>query len=199
MTTTRMLMTAGLAMLSALCAGCGGSSRPVTMDTWRSSAIKFTADQANGDSAALRETSIGGVPSSFAVIGAKSPDASTDVAGVLLGRRSIQGRDWLLFLVGTTTKRQITDVHVAMMSDGPGQTEWREGPPDPAALKAYRDAGLSKYRVADSKGKTTPQPEWFPREQDAFSLEVSGDRASVTDRNSGAKWTLSLAAPVAAK
>lgn len=199
MTTTRMLMTAGLAMLSALCAGCGGSSRPVTMDTWRSSAIKFTTDQANGDSAALRDTSIGGVPSTFAVIGAKSPDASTDVAGVLLGRRSVQGRDWLVFLVGSTTKRQVTDIHVAMMSDGTGPTEWREGVSDAAALKAYRDAGASKYRMPDSTGKPLPKPEWFPREQDAFSLEVSGDRVSVTDRNSGAKWTLSLAAPVAAK
>jgi hypothetical protein len=193
MNTTCLLRTVGLATLAALLAGCGGSSRPVTMDAWRSSVRKFADDQGNADTASLRDQAAGGA--GFAVTGAKSPDESTDVAGVLVGRRPAQGRDWLVFLVGAVTKRQVTDIHVAMMSDAPGKPQWREGASDPVSLKTYRDAGISKYRTPDAKGKQSPQPEWFPREQDAFTLEVSDDRVTVTDRNSGAKWVLSLASP----
>lgn len=181
-----------LGLFTLLLGGCS-SSRVITLGEWRDEARDYAQQQCAGDAGGLRLEPDDQGRSTFCIIGAHAAEKSTDVSGVLLGRRRVAGQDWLVFLVGSTARNVVTDIHIAALLDSGTVSTWKEGSSDAASLKAYRDRGVPAFRTADASGKFTPPPERFPREQDAFTLETTDDSIAVTDRTSGARWTLSLA------
>jgi hypothetical protein len=108
-----------------------------------------------------------------------------DVQGVLIGKQASAGTDWYIFLVGIIRRGgyrplDIDDIRVVGFSLRGGRASWQISAADPSAVQRYRD---SLERAAAIR---------FPGDTDRFSLEVSGDRMSVTEVRSGVAWSLGL-------
>lgn len=179
----------------------GCSSKRVTMHAWQGELDEFAATHADGDLIFLREDAGGGIGGDgagslrqqFGVLAAKSPDDSTDVMGVLLGRRNIQGEDWLVFLIGSVKQRIVQDIRVALRSDSPTQSKWLLGRADSASVAQYRRFKQDPWLSANPNQKQAPAALLgFPSEQDVYQLETAGNTVSVLESKSGARWTLVL-------
>jgi hypothetical protein len=120
-----------------------------------------------------------------------------DVAGVLVGFPAVEGRRWYVFMVATIrvtgntglaeTAAAIVDVRpVALRVEG-GRFVWQRGAADDAATERYVRA-----RVTAPAEQTAHR--LFPGRADVFALTVDGSVVSVTERGSGARWTLSVSA-----
>lgn len=179
--------------LAIIVSGAGCASKHVSLESWRTSLEQYAVNHASGDLHFLRDDAGAASRPRFAVIGADSPDESTDIVGVLLGRRTIQGRDWLVFLVGTLKSQSIEDVRVALLADAPEPYRWEISQPDPAALQVYRQSKETAWRALHPNRNEPPRLAMtFPADEDVYRLEVAGNTISITEEHSRAKWTLVL-------
>jgi hypothetical protein len=110
-----------------------------------------------------------------------------DVTGLLLGRQTLGGRHWYLFIVGIVQRESyrpvaIRDMRLVAFSTGGALPDWRLGAADPRSLAQYRDA------------YTHQKPVRFPADDDSYGVETAGDQVKVREVRSGAEWTLPLTA-----
>ena len=190
-----------VAIFAFACAqGC--ESRRATMGSWQKTLSQYSAAQANNDLSFLRGDpgtggaggpgTEGGRPQ-FSIIGAKSADDSTDVTGVLLGRRTLIGRDWFIFILGGIVDRRVEEIRVAILEDAPGKPMWVVGRPDSVSLATYQQ---HKRTMWQSQNPARPEPPpalmGFPGESDVFELQTAQNTISVVEKTSGARWTLVL-------
>ena len=110
-----------------------------------------------------------------------------DVTGLLLGRQTLGGRHWYLFIVGIVERKRyrpvtIRDMRLVALSSGGALPDWRLG-------AAYGES-LERYRHA----YTHQRPVRFPAADDGYRIETAGYQVSVRERRSGAEWTLLLTA-----
>ena len=169
----------------------GCASKRITMREWQGNLDQFAATQADSDLIFLRERPEDSPRKQFVVIGAKSPDDSTDVTGLLLGRRHIQGDDWVLFLLGSVNDRIVQDIRVALRSDSPAQPKWLIGRADSSSVAQYRRFKQDAWLTSNPTQKQVPKALLgFPSEEDVYQLETAGNTISVTESKSGARWTL---------
>jgi hypothetical protein len=167
-----------------------GCSSSVSLTHWQKALEKHIADNAGGDSSFLREDNGDSLPR-FAVLGHALPEKSTDVSGVVLGRRSIAGTEWLIFLTAAVKHEEVEDIRLALYDDGPGPPRWVISEPNPDALTAYERARVSRWRKLHPVRTTAPATEGlFPPEDDRFQLTIAGNTASVVHEDSGARWTV---------
>src|SRR5688572_11704018 len=92
----------------------GACSNRVTLREWQNELERYIAQQADEDASFLREGVPGASPGRFDVIGGEWAHKATDVTGLLLGRRKIQDRDWLIFLVGSVKNQTVQDIRIAL-------------------------------------------------------------------------------------
>ena len=176
----RACVLIGLCGVALLCTGCGGGR--ATMAQWQREVESYIASRGRGDPNALRDVvSPPGRPI-FSTHGGENPAQSTDVIGLLLGQRPIEGEPATIFLVAVVNKGQVQDVRIAALSRQEDRLRWRIGAADSRALLAYRD-----HR------RSVPQHPPWPAREDAFDLAVTPTAITVTERASGARWTLPLA------
>jgi len=178
-----------LTLAISIVAGC---QRSVSIESWQKGLEQSVAKQESGDLSFLRDRNSESSLRQFTVIGAPSPENSTDVTGVLMGRRAIDDRQWMIFLVGSVRKRIVHDIRVAMLSDDGGSPrQWLVSRSDPEALKTYLRDKNNAWRALHP-GRTEPPTDAlsFPTEDDMFQLEVAGNTISVIHPKSGARWTL---------
>jgi hypothetical protein len=164
------------------------------MAEWRRSVQRHSSQESHGDLSFLRQSPIGDDSRPvFSMIGADSPDSSTDVTGVLLARRTIAGRDWLLFLVGSVKRRQVENIRIALRSDDDQKIKWIMGPSDRQALAAYLRHRENTWKDLHPERTVPPLDAMsFPAESDVFKFEQDGNAVTVLEVTSGAQWTLTV-------
>lgn len=110
-----------------------------------------------------------------------------DVVGLLLGRQSVEGHQWYLFIVGVVEREdfrpvEIRDVRLIALESGGGDPLWLQGEADAQSLARYKET--YKYNI----------PIRFPADDDSYEVHVVGDRVTVRELRSEAEWTLTLSA-----
>jgi len=167
--------------------GCtGGSGAKPTYEGWKASIQSHADTRGDGDINSLRSSDSQSGQIAFNVIGSEQPDKSNDVNSILLGRRSILGTDWYVFIVGIVKAGDVQDIRVAAARNGTPALVWQFGIEDRASTSTYRTAKLRSRMRGDSAVIG------FPLEEDQFSIETAGSLITVVERQSGARWTLGL-------
>lgn len=168
-----------------------GCSSSVSIQGWQSELETYIANQENGDASFLRDPAGESRHKRFAVLGASSPDKSSDVAGVLVGRPEFQGKHWLVFLVAAVKQREVQDIRVAMVSDDGPKRQWIWSEENSNALTSYRKFHESRWRRLDAVRTDAPiDAGLFPPDDDVYQFGSAGNTAWVTERNSGSRWTM---------
>jgi hypothetical protein len=178
-----------LLLLPACCCGCAETPEPVTISSWQRSVERYVWDEGNGDPNVLRDLSWDDVHKGFAIMSDPEPARSTDAIGLLLGHRRVGQTGCFIFLVGLVDHQHLEDLRPVALYFEAGQFHRIVGPSDQQALSTYR---------RDNPGGTAGPPSHgpaFPRQVDAFSLDVQGEQISIMDRSSGASWKLAVPPP----
>lgn len=168
-----------------------GCSNSVSMSGWQQSLERYVAEQHHNDLSFLRKPDQASTYRQFTILGGNSPDQSTDVAGILLGRRTLDGTDWLVFLMASVKKRTVDDIRIAMLSDEHGNRHWLLSGENPQSLAAYQRYRLSVWQKNHPNREDPPlNADIFPTEDDVFRLDIAGNTVSVLEVHSGVRWTL---------
>lgn len=204
----RVILTFALALSAT---GCAGSSKPIS--AWQASVERYIADHGNGDINALRNIVERPSQKTFDLIDASSggipvvAPSHTDVNGLLLGHRAINGQKWYLFLVGELHyDRQFENIPlddpelgdiriVALCGDG-GKLKWIVGLENKQALARYRQSQEKAWRRRHpGRDDADTAPSRFPARADSFKLSTSAVGVTVVDEPSGAQWALAIPVP----
>ena len=201
----RVILTLALALSAT---GCAGSSKPIR--AWQASVETYIADHGNGDLNALRDIVERPSQKTFDLIDASSggipvvAPSHTDVNGLLLGHRRINGRKWYLFLVGALhydgrfeniplDDPQLRDVRIVALCGYRGKLRWLVGRENKQALAHYRRSQQETWRQRHpGRDDADPVPSRFPADQDNFKLSISAVSVTVVDKSSGAQWALAI-------
>lgn len=115
------------------------------------------------------------------------PDSADawDVNGLLLGRQTLGGRHWYLFIVGVVRREgfrpvEIRDIRLEAFATGGSDPLWREGEANPQSLDRYWETYSHNIPIR------------FPADDDSYRVEVVGYQVRVRELRSGAEWTLLL-------
>ncbi len=194
--------------LTLIATGCAGSSKPIR--AWQASVETYIADHGNGDVNALRNIAQRPSHKTFDLIDASSggipvvAPSHTDVNGLLLGHRFINGRKWYLFLVGALhydgrfeniplDDPQLRDVRILALCSDRGTLRWIVGRVNEQALARYRRRQQETWRRRHpGRADADPVPSRFPTDHDNFKLSISAVSVTVVDEPSGAQWALAI-------
>ena len=185
-------LAAALAALVLQAQGCRSS---VTINEWQKSLEQYAAQEVNHDTAFLRENSMSAPRRHFTILGTATPEKSTDVEGLLLGRKNLEaaGGPWLIFLVGRVKQREVEDIRIALRSDDAGEARWIVGDDDSEAFDAYKAYREKMWRERHPGRKDPPLFAYdFPAEEDRFELEIAKAAIVVKHEASGATWSLPI-------
>jgi hypothetical protein len=132
----------------------------------------------------------------FSTLGVPAGVGQTrDVLGVLVGFPRVEADHWYIFLIATVrvvsgagypeTTDAIVDIRPLGLRLDASEFRWLVGESDPTAMQHYLKAraGMPGERSAHLL---------FPGQSDVFALKVSGPAVVVTERRSGANWSLAL-------
>lgn len=187
----RRLQIIALFIFAGIFAGCSSTAKP--LGRWQTSVESYIIDQADGNYSELRNVNSNDRPSrkSFKLINAMSSGiplvatTQTDMNGLLLAHRTINGNNWYIFLVGTVKydgkftnipldDPSIKDVRLIALTGDFGNPVW--------ALGSNSEVAIDQYH---SRAKTT-----FPSGFEAFEVAIAGQQVTVVDQRSHAQWTL---------
>jgi len=187
---------AGALLLTVVCAGSVGCSSSASMSGWRDAVERYVKDEGGGDPSVLKELTIdrAGTTRGFSLLGGDRATESTDARGVLLAHRPINGQPWFVYLVGIVQNQKTTEVHLAALRIEGGKYVWRTSKKgDDDATKRYVE--YTRQLASERLGKrdaALPAYTTFPREDDQFDLDTTGDVVAATHRQSGARWQTTL-------
>lgn len=188
--------------------GCAGAPKPI--GAWQRSVQTYIAEQGNGDLNALRNLTERPSQRQFGLLRADTGGvpvllpSHTNVKAVLLGRRSIKGLNWFVFLVGTLhydqqynniplDDPQLRDIRVVALSTDRGKLKWVVGQKDSVALGRYLQHKQETWRWRHpSSDNDDGVFSGFPAAQDNFKLSIFGGGINVVDAPSGAHWALAM-------
>ena len=196
------LTLAGLVALTLLAGGCASSSGRTDVATWQTRLEEHVARTGHGDLNVLRVADPASPVPMFNVLGGAEPEDSTDVAGLLLGRRTAADGMWYFFLVATIEAQQMRAIRLVAVSARPAaqpdswlpadrgrardhELDWRVGPADPQAFALYRQS-VARFIVSPD-----PLARWRSG-VDRFDLAGAGALWRVTHAPSGAVWTVDV-------
>lgn len=175
------------AVLAGLALGGCTTSRPVEL--WQERVTQYVADEGNGDITSLRNTEPGAARPVFGVT-----SGSVEVQGLLLGCSTMDQQRWWTYIVGVMKNDNITDLRIVAVSEVGGEVVFSQSTQDEAATERYRDGRLKQWTA----NRLDPATDGdfvcsFPGPNDSFTLNAAGTTATVTERQSGARWTVLLA------
>ncbi len=198
---------AGLVASTLLAGGCASPAGRADLATWQPRLEEHVARTGNGDLNVLRTADPASPVPMFNVLGGAEPEGSTDVAGLLLGKRAAGDHTWYFFLVAAIESQQVSAIRLVAVSAQPAvdsgsslpgdgdrgsgrQLDWRVGPADPHAFSLYRQS-IARFIVSPD-----PLARWTSG-VDRFDLGGADPQWHVTHAPSGAVWTLNTAAATA--
>lgn len=166
-----------------LLVGCG--SPPATYERWQADVRDHVAVVGHGDVNILRQASpVQGRPR-LASLGGKDPQRTTDIVGLLLGQAQLKDRPAMVFLLARVERRVPTQLRVALVYDDGGddlRPTVKLGPMDAQASQKYAKATNTSQTVDNL----------WPAPSDVFELKAESGRITVTEKNSGAAWSMEL-------
>jgi len=180
------------ALLSAT--GCA-ARRP--LEAWQKEVTRFVVVEGNGDPSCLRDTSDlrsrrGGRPVPLTVSSIDAPATrSRDARGVLVGQCQVNGRPWYVFLLAIVDfdRGQQSDIEsvrpIALTADAEG-VHWFTPRNGDEAPPAYLESSRRQKNVLATRYASFPGP------RDVFDMDTRGGDVTITERTSGARWTLQL-------
>ena len=182
-----------LLTLAALATGCGSGARQVSVSAWQRNVEQYVKQQGKGDVTILRDVALPDSRRGFSMLGGDRPEESSDAHGVLIGVQPVGGRTWFVYLVGVVKKQKVDEIRLAALAGEGGKTQWKIGPSDKDALRAYQAHAQQTWKQR-FPGRATPPPEYlgFPRPEDTFQMSVSGNQVTAIHPTSGARWQLAL-------
>jgi len=186
-----MIKCALVLIASAMLFAAGGCSSSATVGSWQQGVEKYVRLH-GGDPNVLRESTLSGNRRGIAVIGDANAKKSTDVNGVLLAHKPIDGTPTFIYLVGQVKDLTVEDIRLITLSYANGHPVWKVGPKDAHALKRYRDYGreLWNARHAGSGKSMGAHYQGCPRDEDRFNLDIQDHQVQATHEQSGAAWYL---------
>jgi hypothetical protein len=194
-----ILTLAGLLAFTLLAGGCASPSGRAELATWEKRLEEHVARSGHGDVNVLRVAAPDSPVPMFNVLGGAEPEGSTDVAGLLLGRRTAENYNWYFFLVATIEAQQIHAIRLVAVSTRPAADrggaadhglEWRVGPTDALAFARYQQS-IARVIVSPD-----PLARW-KFGIDRFDLAGTGSQWRATHASSGAAWTVGIATAAA--
>ena len=165
------------------------------ISAWETALARFINQEGGGDPAVLSQTRalhsrdvLRPARITFDVLDVDAQVPSRDgwdVEGVLIGKHSSGTRNWYVFLVGIVARggyrpASIQDIRMVALGAQEGELTWAIGVSDRGAVERYRDTFRDYPMVR------------FPADTDRFVMNLSEDRASVQELQSGAEWWLQL-------
>jgi hypothetical protein len=187
-----------LLLVSTVHVGCASDRQAASIPLWQKRVVKYVRHEGNGDPTVLRDVTIAnGSRRGFAVIGGNSPSKSTDAVGALLGHPEVNGQRWFVYLVGLVKNREVKDIRLAALAADIGAPDermrWELSAADDDATRTYLKAREQRWKSLFPDRKDVPLSyTGFPVEDDAFRLDVQGERLEATHEESGARWELVL-------
>jgi len=166
----------------------GGCSTGRPVELWQQRVTQYVADEGNGDITSLRNTEPGAARPVFGVT-----SGSVEVQGLLLGFSTTDQQSWWTYIVGVMKDDNVTDLRLIAVSDAGSDLVFSQSAEDGAATERYRDSRLKQWtanRLDPSEGDGFVCS--FPGPNDSFTLDAAGNTATVTERQSGARWTVLL-------
>ena len=193
-------MKAWLSMLAAvvLCVLGGGCAeeppdQAPTLASWQTSVEQYVWDHGNGDPTILADMSWDDVHRGFALIGNPQPAESTDMIGLLVAHRMVDGVPYFVFLLADVDHEKLVGLRPVALNVSGGQFHWFVGKENSQSLDPYRDGSRIDRRTS---GPDDPAPPAFPRAGDVFEVRVVSDtEISIVHPPSGAVWMVRLRAP----
>jgi hypothetical protein len=165
--------------------GCG-TNRP--FELWQRNLDDYVANHGNGDITCLRNVDPESPRPTF---GAEK--GATLAQGVLVGCEQAGSRLWWVYVVGASRDGQLKEVRVLAVTDTGDGLAFSSSIDDDAATEQYllrRRTEQRQYRTDNPSDATFAGA--FPGPTDVFTMSVAGMTASVSERNSGARWSLLL-------
>lgn len=195
-------------MLLLVILGCVRCTPSDPLAAWTARVQQYVLKQGHGDPLVLRETVTWGSTRTLrpaelklTALNTTGVDAFTgesdDVVGVYVGMATSGGRPWMFFLVGVNHRgarpMEIRDIRLTgfSLSEDPGRWDWVFSPMDASATARYR---IRPSDVAKSAGSGNDTVVCFPDPLDVYEFKISGERISVVEQRSGARWTVRLTA-----
>src|SRR4051812_41613315 len=171
--------------LASFCAGSVGCSSSASISGWRDAVERYVKDEGGGDPSVLKDLTLdrAGTTRGFALLGGDRANESTDARAILLAHRPVNDRLWFIYLVGIVANQQTIEIRLAALRADGGKYVWRTSKEDHAAVKRYQDyaAQLARERLG-KRDAAAPAYTTFPRPDDEFDLDVSGDVVTATQR-----------------
>lgn len=191
---------AGTLLLGVIAGTALGCAAGAPLERWRADAETYMAAHAADANwlrdYARRSSSPDERPAllRFSTLGVSAGIGQTrDVLGVLVGFPRVGGEPWYVFLVASVKVQggyperadRIVAIQPVALRAGGVEAAWVVGADDPDATGRYVQAqlGAPEHESAHML---------FPGRADVFLLEVAGTAVIVTERGSGARWTLEL-------
>ncbi|HXE54702.1 MAG TPA: hypothetical protein VN541_16895 [Tepidisphaeraceae bacterium] len=174
------------AMLASGCAPDPGA--PVSLPRWQRSLEQYVWQQADGDPTVLRDLSWDDVHPGFAMLGEALPEQSTDMFGLLLEHRRIDGKAYFVFLVATVHDRQVEALQPVALNVDAGQFHWFVGSSSPAGLEAYN----RWTRSSEAGSGPGDWPLHFPASSDTFEVTAARQQIRILHEQTGSTWTIDL-------
>jgi hypothetical protein len=179
------LTIAGL-LVAALAVGGCTTSQPIEL--WQKRVAQFVTEEGHGDITSLRGTEPGEPRPVFGVT-----DGKVEVQGILLGRSTLNHEQWWTYIVGVMKHDDVTDLRVIGVTDVDGDVTFSQSSENEAALERYRNYRLkhwATYRLESASDSDFTCS--FPGPNDSFTLHGAANTVTVTERQSGTRWTLVL-------
>lgn len=180
-----------------LACGCSGTRRPI--ETWKREVTRFVVVEGNGDPSCLRDTTDlrsrrKGRPASLTVSSIGAPGSTApDARGVLVGQHEVNGRPWYIFLLAVVDFNgghgsEVQSVRpVGLTADADGLHWFIPRGEDRTPPSYLESSGRQKQMLATSYAA-------FPGPKDVFEMKAAGPNVTITERASGAAWSLHLPA-----
>lgn len=178
-----------LVLAAMLASGCASDpAEPVSLPRWQRSLEQYVWQQADGDPTVLRDMSWDDVHPGFAMLGEALPEQSTDMFGLLLEHRRIEGKAYFVFLVATVHDRRVENLQPVALNVDAGHFHWFVGSSSPAALAAYSRWIRSSEGVAGGED----WPVHFPAPSDTFEVTAARQQIRIVHDQTGSTWTIDL-------
>ena len=182
-----------LVLLLLLASGCAADPPiSVSISSWRQSVERYIWDQGNGDPSVLRELSWDDRHRGFATFSDPMPSRSTDVDGLLLAHRQVEGRWFFVFLVAIVDHQSLRDLRPVALNVDQGIFQWNIAPDDDYALTHYRTWALPEDHTASGTGNISSA---FPGPAEDFEVRINGRRITVLHAPSTAGWEVTVPPP----